>query len=51
VAVRRPLGQQLAGLAADTRAGSSADHSSCFTLTLASGAGHRVQEVVAITAC
>jgi hypothetical protein len=46
-----PLSHQLAALAADARARSGADHTYYFTLTVAGGAVHRVQEFVAINAC
>ena len=46
-----PVSQQLAALAADARARSGADHTYYFTLTVAGGAVHRVQEFVAINAC
>ena len=46
-----PLRHQLAALAADARARSGADHTYYFTLTVAGGAVHRVQEFVAINAC
>ena len=46
-----PVSQQLAALAADARARSGADHTYYFTLTVAGGAVHRVQEVVGINAC
>jgi hypothetical protein len=46
-----PVSHQLAALAADARARSGADHTYYFTLTVAGGAVHRVQEFVAINAC
>jgi hypothetical protein len=46
-----PASHHLAALAADARARSGADHSSSFTLTVAGGTVHRVQEFVAINAC
>jgi hypothetical protein len=46
-----PVSQQLAALAADARARSGADHTYYFTLTVAGGAVHRVQEFVGINAC
>jgi hypothetical protein len=46
-----PLSHQLAALAADARARSGADHTYYFTLTVAGGAVHRVQEFVGINAC
>jgi hypothetical protein len=46
-----PLSHQLAALAADARARSGVDHTYYFTLTVADGAVHRVQEFVAINAC
>jgi hypothetical protein len=46
-----PVSHQLSALAADARARSGADHTYYFTLTVAGGVVHRVQEVVAINAC
>jgi hypothetical protein len=46
-----PVSHQLAKLAADARAMSGANHMYYFTLTVAGGAVHRVQEFVAINAC
>jgi hypothetical protein len=46
-----PVSRQLAKLAADARAMSGPDHTYYFTLTVAGGAVHRVQEFVAINAC
>jgi hypothetical protein len=46
-----PLSHQLAALAADARAMSGPVHTYYFTLTVAGGAVHRVQEFVAINAC
>jgi hypothetical protein len=46
-----PISHQLAKLAVDARAMSGADHTYYFTLTVAGGAVHRVQEFVAINAC
>ena len=46
-----PASHQLAKLAADARAMSGADHTYYFSLTVAGGAVHRVQEFVAINAC
>jgi hypothetical protein len=46
-----PVSHQLAKLAADARARSGADHTYYFTLTVAGGAVHRVQEFLAINAC
>jgi hypothetical protein len=46
-----PVSHQLAALAADARARSDADHTYYFTLTVAGGAVHRVQEFVGINAC
>jgi hypothetical protein len=46
-----PVSHQLAALAADARARSGADHTYYFTLTVAGGAVHRVQEFVGINAC
>jgi hypothetical protein len=46
-----PVSHQLAKLAVDARAMSGADHTYYFTLTVAGGAVHRVQEFVAINAC
>jgi hypothetical protein len=46
-----PISHQLAALAADARARSGADHTYYFTLTVAGGAVHHVQEFVAINAC
>jgi hypothetical protein len=46
-----PTSHQLAKLAADARAMSGAQHTYYFTLTVAGGAVHRVQEFLAINAC
>jgi hypothetical protein len=46
-----PLSHQLAALAADARAMSGPVHTYYFTLTVAGGAVHHVQEFVAINAC
>jgi hypothetical protein len=46
-----PASHQLAKLAADARAMSGADHAYYFSLTVAGGAVHRVQEFLAINAC
>ena len=46
-----PLSHQLAALAADARARSGVDHTYYFTLTVAGGAVHRVQQFVGINAC
>jgi hypothetical protein len=46
-----PISHQLAKLAADARAMSGDVHTYYFTLTVAGGAVHRVQEFVAINAC
>jgi hypothetical protein len=46
-----PISHQLAKLAADARAMSGDVHTFYFTLTVAGGAVHRVQEFVAINAC
>jgi hypothetical protein len=46
-----PISHQLAKLAIDARAMSGADHTYYFTLKVAGGAVHRVQEFVAINAC
>jgi hypothetical protein len=46
-----PVSHQLAKLAADARAMSGDVHTYYFTLTVAGGAVHRVQEFVAINAC
>jgi hypothetical protein len=46
-----PISHQLAKLAADARAMSGEVHTYYFTLTVAGGAVHRVQEFVAINAC
>jgi hypothetical protein len=46
-----PVSHQLAKLAADARAMSGPNHMYYFTLTVAGGAVHRVQEFVAINAC
>jgi hypothetical protein len=46
-----PVSHQLAKLAADARAMSGADHTYYFSLTVAGGAVHRVQELLAINAC
>jgi hypothetical protein len=46
-----PVSHQLAKLAADARARSGDVHTWYFTLTVAGGAVHRVQEFVAINAC
>jgi hypothetical protein len=46
-----PISHQLAKLAADARALSGEVHTYYFTLTVAGGAVHRVQEFVAINAC
>jgi hypothetical protein len=46
-----PVSHQLAKLAADARAMSGDVHTYYFTLTVADGAVHRVQEFVAINAC
>ena len=46
-----PASHQLAKLAADARAMSGPVHTWYFTLTVAGGAVHRVQEFVAINAC
>jgi hypothetical protein len=46
-----PTSHQLAKLAADARAMSGPVHTFYFTLTVAGGAVHRVQEFVAINAC
>jgi len=46
-----PVSHQLAALAADARVRSGADHTYYFTLTVAGGAVHRVQQFVGINAC
>jgi hypothetical protein len=46
-----PVSHQLAKLAADARAMSGPNHTYYFTLTVAGGAVHRVQEFLAINAC
>ena len=46
-----PVSHQLARLAADARAMSGDVHTYYFTLTVAGGAVHRVQEFLAINAC
>jgi hypothetical protein len=46
-----PTSHQLAKLAADAQAMSGAQHTYYFTLTVAGGAVHRVQEFLAINAC
>jgi hypothetical protein len=46
-----PVSQQLAKLAADARLMSGSVHTYYFTLTVAGGAVHRVQEFLAINAC
>jgi hypothetical protein len=46
-----PTSHQLARLAADARAMSGPQHTWYFTLTVAGGMVHRVQEFVAINAC
>jgi hypothetical protein len=46
-----PASHQLAKLAADAKAMSGPQHTYYFTLTVAGGAVHRVQEFVAINAC
>jgi hypothetical protein len=46
-----PVSHQLAKLAADAQAMSGPVHTWYFTLTVAGGAVHRVQEFVAINAC
>jgi hypothetical protein len=46
-----PVSHQLAKLAADAKAMSGTQHTWYFTLTVAGGAVHRVQEFVAINAC
>jgi len=46
-----PVSHQLAKLAADARAMSGDVHTYYFTLTVAGGAVHRVQQFVAINAC
>jgi hypothetical protein len=46
-----PVSHQLTKLAADARAMSGDVHTYYFTLTVAGGAVHRVQEFVAINAC
>jgi hypothetical protein len=46
-----PTSHRLAKLAADARAMSGAQHTYYFTLTVAGGAVHRVQEFLAINAC
>jgi hypothetical protein len=46
-----PVSRQLALLAADARAMTGDVHTFYFTLTVADGAVHRVQEFVAINAC
>jgi hypothetical protein len=46
-----PISHQLAKLAADARAMSGEVHTYYFTLTVAGGAVHQVQEFVAINAC
>jgi len=46
-----PASHPLAKLAADARAMSGADHTYYFSLTVAGGAVHRVQELLAINAC
>jgi hypothetical protein len=46
-----PLSHQLAALAADARAMSGPVHTYYFTLTVAGGAVHHVQEFVAVNAC
>ncbi|HZD01656.1 MAG TPA: hypothetical protein VFA46_16125 [Actinomycetes bacterium] len=46
-----PVSQQLTKLAADARLMSGSVHTYYFTLTVAGGAVHRVQEFLAINAC
>jgi hypothetical protein len=46
-----PRSQQLSKLAADARLMSGTTHTYYFTLTVTSGAVHRVQELLAINAC
>jgi hypothetical protein len=46
-----PTNHQLAKLAADARAMSGSFHTYYFTLTVAGGAVHRVQEFLAINVC
>jgi hypothetical protein len=46
-----PISHQLAKLAADARAMSGGVHTFYFTVTVAGGAVHRMQEFVAINAC
>jgi hypothetical protein len=46
-----PASHQLARLAADARAMTGDVHTYDFTLTVAGGAVHRVQEFLAINAC
>jgi hypothetical protein len=46
-----PLNHQLAKLATDARMMSGSTHTYYFTLTVAGGAVHQVQEILAINAC
>ena len=46
-----PLNHQLAKLASDARLMSGSTHTYYFTLTVAGGAVHQVQEILAINAC
>ena len=46
-----PLNHQLAKLATDARLMSGSTHTYYFTLTVAGGAVHQVQEILAINAC